>query len=252
VYNDRRMDFIIIIYILFGILPSLTWLFYYLRKDLHPEPKRVILKIFLWGAAITIPVFFVQIGLAYLLDNANLSALVTSLIYWFLVISFTEEIFKYLVVKFKAINRPDMDEPVDIVIYMVVAALGFAALENILYLFAPTGQLSFEDILSRTLLISFIRFIGATFLHTLCSAVIGYALAISYHDEKNHVMEIIFGIIMATLLHGLYDFSIMTLDGYLKIVVPAIVIIALAFLVFSGFSKLRKLKSITLIEPIKN
>jgi RsiW-degrading membrane proteinase PrsW (M82 family) len=238
------MDYRIILYIIFGILPSLTWLSYYLRRDAHPEPKRMILKIFLWGAVITIPVFFVQIGLAYLLDKTSISPFLSSLIYWFLVISLTEEIFKYLVVKMKVLNSPHMDEPMDIVIYMIVVALGFAALENILYLFAPAGQFSFNVFISRTLIISFIRFIGATFLHTLCSAVIGYALAISYCDEKNRLLEIIFGITMAVALHGVYDFSIMTLDGHLKLIVPALVILALAFLVFSGFEKLKKIKSV--------
>jgi RsiW-degrading membrane proteinase PrsW (M82 family) len=242
------VDYRIILYIIFGILPSLTWLSYYLRKDLHPEPKRMIIKIFLWGVLITIPVFFVQIGLAYLLEKTTLNPIIASLIYWFLIIALTEEIFKFLVVKMKVMNSPNLDEPTDIVIYMVVAALGFAALENILYLFSPVDYLSFEAIVSRTLLISFIRFIGATFLHTLCSAVIGYALAISCCDEKNRSIEVIFGIAMATLLHGLYNFSIMTLDGYLKVVIPAIVIITLAWLVFSGFERLKKIKSVTILN----
>src|SRR3989344_2738113 len=232
----------------FRILPSLTWLFYYLRKDLHPEPKKMIIKIFLWGAAITVPVFFTQIGLSALLDKTNFNPILTSLIYWFLIISFTEEIFKYLVVKLKAINSPHLDEPTDIVIYMIVAALGFAAVENILYLFSPVDQLSLNAIVSKTLLISFIRFIGATFLHTLASAVIGYSLAISYCDEKNRTLEIISGVAMAVLLHGLYNFSIMTLDGYLKFTFPAIIITTLAFIVFSGFKKIRKIKSITIIN----
>lgn len=242
------MDYKIILYIIFGVLPSLVWLSYYLRKDIHPEPKRMIVKIFLWGAVITIPVFFIQIGLAYLLIKINLNSLATSLIYWFLVISFTEELFKYLVVKMKALNSPYIDEPIDIVIYMVVAALGFAALENILYLFSPVDQLSFDAVLSRTLLVSFIRFIGATFLHTLCSAVIGYALAISYCDEKNRSLEVIFGIAMAVLLHGIYNLSIITIDGYLKLAIPALVILTLAFLVFSGFEKLKKIKSVCKIN----
>lgn len=208
----------------------------------------MIIKIFLWGVLITIPVFFVQIGLAYLLEKTTLNPIIASLIYWFLIIALTEEIFKFLVVKMKVMNSPNLDEPTDIVIYMVVAALGFAALENILYLFSPVDYLSFEAIVSRTLLISFIRFIGATFLHTLCSAVIGYALAISCCDEKNRSIEVIFGIAMATLLHGLYNFSIMTLDGYLKVIIPAIVIITLAWLVFSGFERLKKIKSVTILN----
>lgn len=226
----------------------MVWLSYYLKKDAHPEPKRMIIKIFLWGALITIPVFIIQIGLSYFLNNSGFGLVLTSLIYWFLIISFTEEFFKFLVVKIKALNSPDLDEPTDIVIYMVVAALGFAAVENILYLFAPAGGLSFDAIVNRTLIVAFIRFIGATFLHTLCSAVIGYGLAISYQDEKNRLFKVAFGITAATVLHGLYNFSIMTLDGYLKLAIPAIVIISLAFLVFSGFDRLKKMKSVTLLN----
>ncbi len=242
------MDYRIIIYIIFGILPSLTWLAYYLRKDAHPEPKRMVLKIFLWGALITLPVFFVQIGFTYLLSGINLNPIAKELIYWFLVIALSEEFFKYLVIRIKVINSPHLDEPLDVMLYMVVAALGFAALENVLYLFAPTGQMSFAQLIDRTLLLSLVRFIGATFLHTLCSAVIGYSLAISFCEVKRKYLSLALGIFIAMLLHGLYDFSIMQLDGYMQIAIPAVVIITLAFLVFSGFEKLKKMKSICKIK----
>lgn len=246
------MDYYIIIYVIFGVLPSLTWLSYYLREDLHPEPKRMILKIFLWGALITLPVFFVQIGLAKLLEIVNgsvsINPLANNLIYWFLIIAFSEEFFKYLVVKIKVVDSPHLDEPLDAMLYMVVAALGFAAIENVLYLFAPAGQMSFNQLISRTLIIDLIRFIGATFLHTLCSAVIGYSLAISFCEVKTKYLSLAAGILMATVLHGLYNFSIMTLDGYIKFAIPVVVILTLAFLVFSGFEKLKKMKSICKIN----
>jgi RsiW-degrading membrane proteinase PrsW (M82 family) len=242
------MDYKIFLYIILGILPSLVWLSFYLKKDSNPEPKAMILKIFLWGALVTIPVFFVQISLAMLLTKINVDPFVSSLIYWFLVIAFTEEIFKFLVVKFKVLNSHHLDEPVDIVIYMIVAALGFAGLENILYLFSPIEQSSFNVVMGNALLITFIRFIGATFLHTLCSAIVGYALAISFCDQKNRFLEVSTGIILATLLHGVYNFSIITLDGYLKIIIPAVVIFTLAVLVFSGFEKLKKIKSVTILN----
>jgi len=238
------MDYTIIIYIIFGVLPSLTWLSYYLRKDAHPEPKGMIIKIFLWGAVITVPVFFVQIGLKFLLDQVNIDPLAYQLIYWFLVIAFSEEFFKYLVIRIKVINSPHLDEPLDIMLYMVVAALGFAAVENVLYLFAPTGQMSFNQLIDRTLIVDFIRFIGATFLHTLCSAVIGYSLAISFCEVKMRKISLAAGIFVAVLLHGLYNFSIITLQGYIRFAIPVVIILTLAFLVFSGFEKLKKMKSI--------
>lgn len=246
------MDYYIIIYIIFGVLPSLTWLAYYLRKDMHPEPKRMILNIFLWGALITLPVFFVQIGLQKLLEIANtnftIAPLVGNIIYWFLIIAFSEEFFKYLVIRIKVINSPHLDEPLDVMLYMVVAALGFAALENILYLFAPSGQMSLNQLINRTLIIDCIRFVGAVFLHTLCSAVIGYSLAISFCQAKRRYIPVILGIFMATLLHGLYDFSIITLTGYMQLAIPAVIILTLAFLVFAGFNKLRKMKSVCKIH----
>ncbi len=238
------MDYAIIIYIIFGLLPSLTWLLYYLRKDVHPEPKKTILRIFLWGALITIPVFLVQLGLASVLENLPISGLATSLLYWFVVISFSEELFKYLVIRMKIIDSPDLDEPLDIMLYMVVAALGFAALENILYLFTPISDMPTDQLMMRTMIISFIRFVGATFLHTLCSALIGYSMAISFCKVEKKYLSFGFGLFLAVLLHGLYDFSIMTLDGQLKLAVPVIVIITLAFLVFAGFERLKKIKSV--------
>ncbi len=238
------MDYNIIIYIIFGILPSLTWLSYYLRKDTHPEPKKMILMIFFWGALATLPVFFVQIGLKFILDQINISPLVHELIYWFLIIALSEEFFKYLIIRAKVINSPHLDEPLDVMLYMVIAALGFAALENILYLFAPEGQMSFNQLISRTLIVDFIRFIGATFLHTLCSAVVGYSLAISFCEVKIKNISLALGIFTAMTLHGLYDFSIITLEGNIKFIIPVAIILTLAFLVFSGFEKLKKMKSI--------
>ena len=242
------MDYTIIIYIIFGILPSLVWMFYYLRQDLHPEPKKKILQIFFWGVVATVPVFFVQMGLQYLLQQFNLTSLAYNLIYWFLIIALSEELFIYLVIKFKVINSPDLDEPLDLMLYMVVSALGFAALENVLYLFSPLGHITFTQVIDRTLVISFIRFIGATFLHTLSSAVIGLSLAISFYEVKKRYLILFLGVVIATLLHGFYDFSIMTLDGYAKIAIPVVIILTLALIVFSGFEKLKTMMGICKIN----
>lgn len=239
--------FKIALYIVFGILPSFTWLMYYLSKDLHPEPKKTILKIFLWGALSTIPVFFVQMGFITLLVKADLSPLITSLIYWFLIISVSEELFKYLVVKFKMGDSPDLDEPLDIMLYMVVSALGFAALENVLYLFNPTDSMSFEQLIHTTLMISLVRFLGATFLHTLCSAIIGYFLALSFYFYKKRYLLFIIGFILAVLLHGFFDLLIMRIKTYQDMTPLAIILLIMGFLTFLGFEHLKRMKSISKI-----
>lgn len=241
------MDYRIILYIVFGVLPSLAWLAYYLRKDLHPESKKIVFKVFLMGVFVTLPVFFVQIGLKILLDRSGAVGLVYSLTYWFLIIAFSEEFFKYLVARAGVLSSREFDEPVDAMIYMVVVALGFAALENILYLFPPIDQIntiSFNTLVNRTVVICFVRFIGSTFLHTLCSATIGYFLALSICEEKKKKTILILGIFMSVVLHGLYNFSIMTVGGPLKAIIPISILIFLALFVISGFEKLKKIKSI--------
>ena len=53
---------------------------------------------------------------------------------------------------------------------------------------------------------------------------------------------------MATLLHGLYDFSIMTVAGDMKFVAPIVIILILAFYVFNRFKKLKTLKGVTVLN----
>jgi RsiW-degrading membrane proteinase PrsW (M82 family) len=240
----------LLLYIAFGVLPSLVWLTYYLKKDLHPEPKKMILKIFLCGALITIPVFFIQLGLSGLLKNLQVDPFFISfpvlidVLKWFFVIALTEEVFKYLVVKMVALNSQELDEPLDIMLYMVVSALGFAAIENILYLFSPIDEVSFGAIIGATVTISFIRFIGATLLHTLSSALLGYFLVLSNLKSKNKKTLTLLGMLLAIVLHGLYNFSIMTIESPINFLIPAIIITGLSIFIFYDFDEIKKLRGI--------
>ncbi len=232
------------LYVAFGVLPSLAWLFYYLRKDLHPEPKRMIIKIFIFGALITGPALLVQLGLLRLISQFSTWPTLSSFLTWFFAIALVEELFKYSIVRFAILQSPELDEPLDIMLYMVVAALGFAAAENVLYLFPPAGNPSFNAIIQATVTISFIRFIGATFLHTLCSALVGYFVALAtLRARKRHLLAAT-GILLATFLHGLYDFSIITLHGPWAAFVPVLIIALLAVFMLYDFDEIKKVKSI--------
>lgn len=258
------MNYRLFLYIFFGVLPALVWLSYYLRKDVHPEPNRMILKIFLLGSFITLPTLAVQLAMSKIMDmglikfgfpsikniielplnSINIPLLIFILIYWFLIIALTEEFFKYLVVKEKVYNSRHLDEPLDIMLYMIISALGFAALENILYLFSPADNLSFNQVLNNTLIVSFIRFIGATFLHTLASGTLGYFLALSFYETKNKIWLFLAGLSIAAISHGLYNFSIMSFKGILQIVVPVTILVGLAIFVIWAFNRVKKMKSV--------
>ncbi len=243
--------YLFILYIVLGIIPSFTWLLYYLRKDLHPEPKFMLLKIFLFGSLITIPAFFIQIGLSQLLDSFKTYSLFVSyplaaqIIQWFFIIAFSEEMLKYSVVHLGILKSYALDEPLDIMLYMVVAALGFAAVENILYLFSPIPGASLSVIVQASVIITFVRFIGATFLHTLCSATLGFFVAMSFLKPKKGLQLSLIGIFLATLAHGLYDFSITVLPAPFTLALPVLIIVSLAVFVMWAFNKVKNQKGLS-------
>lgn len=234
-------------YAFLGISASIIWLFQFLKRDTLQEPARMIFKIFFWGILITLPVFWIELGISEIIIDLNLPRLFASLLYWFLAIALIEEIFKYLVVRIKILKSYEFDEPVDAMIYMVVVALGFAALENVLYLLPPAEKMfSFGGLVMVTVAVSFFRFIGATFLHALCSAMVGYFLALSLCKKKGWLTAL--GLCFAVLLHGLYNFSIMEIETPLNIIIPIIILLWLAAFVSFGFNNLKKLKSVCFLQ----
>jgi len=237
------MDYFFILYIFFGLSPSLLWLGYYMRKDAHPESKAMVAKVFLWGALITVPTFLVQVSSAYFLNKSSISGVAVNIIYFFVIVAFTEEIFKFLIVRDKITKSPETDEPVDVMLYMVIGALGFAAIENIMYLMLPSYKMSFNDVLNRTVVLTIVRFLGSTLLHTLSSGLIGYFLALSFRETKKKTWYVVCGVALAALLHGAYNMSIMLARGSLKLIIPAAILVVLTVFVSIFFVQLRKLKS---------
>jgi len=228
------------LYIIFGVLPSIIWLLFYLRKDVHPESNQMVLKIFFYGMLITIPAVFLEMGIFSLTGKLNLPPIWILILNTFLGVALVEEFLKYLVVKEKVLKSAEFDEPTDVVLYMIIAALGFAAVENILILFG----LGPEFFLGKAISISVVRFLGATFLHVLCSGLVGYFLAWSIFETKKRLKLISMGLGIAIFLHGLYNFAIMKIEGSLKFLIPLIILISLAVFLTFGFERLQKMKSV--------
>jgi len=245
---------IYIFFIIFGLAPSIIWLLFYLKKDTHPESKRMVLKIFIYGVLIVILAAVVEIGLSaglvfFLGKQVESFPFLFFLIYHFIIIALVEESSKYLVVREKVINNKEFDEPVDAMIYMIIVALGFAALENVLILFSAEQPY----ILKEALLVSSFRFLGATFLHALASGVVGYFLAMSFFQPTKRFLLITKGLIIGAILHGIFNISIMEIEkGLVGENMPLFVsafaflvifLTGLSFFVSRGFKKLKKINS---------
>src|SRR3989338_8741073 len=181
-----------------GIFPALAWLWFWRRADsAHPEPRRLIALAFLAGMVTVALVIPIQKYVATLLSS-------TTVIYtaW----SAIEEIMKYLAARFTVLKRREDDEPIDPVIYMVAVALGFAAAENALFLLSPISG----DSIIQTVMTGNLRFIGATLLHVLSSAVIGVALGLSFYKSKTAKFAYaVVAVILASVLHGTFNYIIL-------------------------------------------
>lgn len=217
---------------------------------MHPEPKKTILKVFLLGCIVTVPVYFAQVQITHFLEQLHIFPFFTyypplaDVLKWFVAVAFIEEFFKFFVVKLGVFKSGRLDEPVDLMIYMVVAALGFAAVENILYLAVPLDNITITTVIQTTVMISLIRFIGATFLHTLCSALLGYFIVLGICQGKRNILFLILGIVLASGFHGLYDFAIVLMPTPLNAIVPITIIVVLFTLMIYNFSNAKKLKSV--------
>lgn len=181
-----------------GVLPALAWLWFWRREDApHPEPRRLIALAFLAGMAAVAVVIPIQKLIAPLFASTTVVFTIWSAI---------EEVMKYLAARFTVLKRREDDEPIDPVIYMVTVALGFAAAENALFLLSPLSG----NTLLQTALTGNLRFVGATLLHVLSSAAVGVMLGLSFYKPRGiRRMYALYGVILAAVLHGAFNFFIL-------------------------------------------
>ncbi|OHA64086.1 MAG: hypothetical protein A2842_02155 [Candidatus Wildermuthbacteria bacterium RIFCSPHIGHO2_01_FULL_48_25] len=228
------------LFIVFGLAPSIAWLTFYLRKDSHPEPNRMILKVFFWGMVATIPALFIEIGLRLGLVLLPFSENLLLILYIFIGIALVEEVLKFLVVRWQVFKNSAMDEPVDLMLYMIISALGFAAMENILVLLGLGSVAPVSNIAA----LAFFRFLGATFLHALASGLFGYFLALREFSKKNRGLTLFSGLTLATLLHGFFNFTIMRAEGSERFLMPLVLFIITALFISFAINKLKRMKSL--------
>lgn len=243
-------------YISLGLLPSLIWLSFYLRKDKHPEPNSMVLKIFFYGMLLAPLAIFFELLLVWLINpTSNPLALLSQMpqngiirviLAATLIPALVEEYLKYGVIKLKVLKNAAFDEPIDTMIYFIIVGLGFAAIENLLILF----RLPFGDLSQAIGTIAF-RFLGATLVHALASAMVGYWLALGLLYSKKRKRYTFIGLSLAIIFHSCYNYLVVTTfnqtNGNQKLLFFSAIIvlmIATALTVSMFLKKLKKQQAI--------
>ncbi len=227
------------IYLLLTFLPPILWLLFYLREDRHPEPKFLLLLTFVGGMASALLALAAECAWVFVASGSCGGGISPGLnpAILFLGIAFIEEYVKYLPVKFLVIGRADFDEPVDGMIYMMTAALGFAALENTLFIFPV-----FSENIFAGLEVAANRFLGANLLHALSSGIVGFFLARRwFHPHRHHFIAL--GVILATLLHAGFNYLILTREALAQGTFYIILLLSvMAVMVLIDFERLKNQK----------
>ncbi len=232
----------LIILIILGILPSLTWLLFYLKEDPHPEPKPWIFVAFLAGmGAVPVALILEKYFMQFMppIPQPPLSNLTLNIIFIFITVAFIEEVTKFIAMRTLLWRNPIFDEAVDAMIYMVISGLGFAAFENM----ALLSNLDWSLFWSQGVPTLVLRFIGATFLHTLASGIIGYGWAISLtiNPKSKKILALWSGILCATALHAAFNLLVLRL-GMLYLFPSTLLLFVAGLLVLHEFDILKSLK----------
>jgi len=216
-----------------GFIPAFLWLRFWLKEDKErPEPKGLLSLTFIGGMLAVILVLPLQKIIAGMpFDNDTLVWL------W----AGSEEILKLFVVLIIVFPSSYLDEPVDYPIYFICAGLGFASLENALFLVQPVGL---QDT-TVSLLTGNLRFLGSTLLHAIASGFIGLIMGLAFYQHKIFKFtSFLIGISLAIALHSIFNLFIIKNNGELFLQVFAVLwVIAIIFMLV--FEKLRRMS-----EPI--
>jgi RsiW-degrading membrane proteinase PrsW (M82 family) len=200
---------VLILAFLGGIIPSLLWLWFWLKEDEeNPEPPVLLSLVFIMGMVAVLVVLPIQKFI-----QANVVSHDLELLLW----ASTEEILKYFAVLLVLYKTNYADKPIDWPMYLITCALGFAALENALFLIKPISVVNGATV---ALLTGNLRYLGSTLLHTVASGTIGITIGITSHlNRYAKKFFFVIGFSIAIALHTAFNFFIIKNDGndFLKV-----------------------------------
>lgn len=178
-----------------AVAPGLAIAIFINRKDQYEaEPKKLMIVSFVLGMVAIFPAMLVEeIGMSWLPPYHNVSS---TFFLAFLVVGCTEELVKFLMLRFYAYRQHDFNEPFDGILYAVMVGMGFATLENIFYV----NQYGFGNAL--------LRMFTAVPAHASFAVIMGYYVGLAKFSKQPLALQLQ-GLFFAIFMHGAYDFFLM-------------------------------------------
>ena len=172
--------------------------FIYLKDKYEREPLIYLIFTFILGMLICYPVVFLGDQISIFTGWNSRSQGFALAGYAIFVVALVEEGMKYAIVRIFNYNREEFDEPYDGIMYCVSASLGFAAIENILYVSESNDPLN----------LALLRTFTAVPAHGIFATTMGFYIgrAKFMTSDVQATLEHIKGVSLAVLFHGMYDY----------------------------------------------
>ncbi|UCZ54748.1 intramembrane metalloprotease PrsW [Bacillus shivajii] len=200
-----------------GIAPALALLcFFYLKDEFEQEPILMVIRSFIFGALLVFPVLFIQYALieeGYGQQTWQQAFIYSSLI---------EEFLKWFIVVITIYHHVQFNERYDGIVYATAVALGFASIENVLYL------------ISNGVETAFLRAVFPVSSHALFGVVMGYYLGMAKFYPIKKYRYLFYSFFLPYALHSLYNLILLRQEVWIVYLVP--------FMIFLWFFALRKVK----------
>jgi RsiW-degrading membrane proteinase PrsW (M82 family) len=213
----------LLISISLAVIPVIYLLIHFYKKDnLRPEPKGLIFKVFVWGFLSTFIVAIIEI-IVSTFNIFRVFPLLSIAFSAFIVAGFIEEGAKLFIIKKTVYHNEKFDEIMDGIVYTITVSLGFACLENIIY------------VIGGGLTTAILRGLTAVPMHAFMSGIMGFYIGMAKFaknkaEEKKLIKK---GFKIAIILHGLYDFLLMLIKAFPSIGVILLILVVIE-LIYSG------------------
>lgn len=219
-----------------AVLPVVLILIFVYNKDKSKEPLGLLIKLFVLGILSCFLVLAISGGMEkifpFMQGEIDDKSFLDTLLYAFIGVALVEEFCKWVMLYFVGYKSEEFDELYDILVYSIFVSLGFAFFENILYVVG-----------NQTLSIVLLRAVSAVPGHACDAVFMGYYLNLAkqyyYKDRKDiERKNILLSILIPAILHGIYDFCLMS--GY-----TILILIFIIFVIFLYSISLKKLKELS-------
>lgn len=186
-----------------GIAPAFALLSFFYLKDHFTEPLLLIIRTFTLGALLVFPIMFIQY--AFSTEGIGDSNFVQS----FFIIALFEEFFKWFIFMYVIYHHTEFDAHYDGIIYAVSISLGFATVENVLYLFTNGIEYAFT------------RALFPVSSHALFGVIMGYHFGKAKKNDNGKKRNVVLAFILPFLLHGCYNYILKTFgNDWLLLLIP--------------------------------